>query len=149
MGRMKERDIEFRSMRGSTGQEDWDAEMLMYGVDVDKKAAAIEVNCDVVFPADNELQLDLDTPESVQAFEERWDWLYGLLGTSLLDKYEYSTSKSGNTHCTVTLRCIVSDERRLLLQCLLCSDPKREALGFVRLFKLGESRSCLFRPKGK
>lgn len=93
------------------------------------KAAAEKRGCFCVYPADNELQLDLD------GFESIGRWLFaGRLMADLIDSSQDAPSPSGvagRMHVTVKLKRPVKDKfERIMLQALLGSDPSREALSW-------------------
>lgn len=102
----------------------------------------------IVFPASNELQLDID------------DWAgLGVLAdlTPLLEKHwgpvtrREHTSKSDNPkkrHVTLTLEKPLTDLERIALQACLGSDRKRELLSLVRV-KIGDPHPTLFYERGK
>lgn len=85
----------------------------------------------VVFPEDNQLQLDIDNDESFALYESVRDIIhhhYGILGE------EIHSSRSGGQkrHITVTLGIKISNMERIALQASLGSDRKRELLSIIQ-----------------
>ena len=78
---------------------------------------------------DNQLQIDIDRPGA--RIKRR---LLRLVEEHVkIESVRYSRSKSGNTHCRITLREPLSDTERILLQLALGSDPVRELLSWGRV----------------
>lgn len=97
------------------------------------------------FGNDNWLLLDLDDGLVVPAS----DALDLVIMADLLDlrtRFIYTTSKSGiNKHCYIKLNQPLSHDRRVALQALLGSDPKRETLTVLQ-----DSRfTCLYETPGE
>lgn len=111
------------------------------------QAKADKYNCQILNANDFTLQLDLDTEEAWEAFPGRLGMLEerGLIP----EDYRIDTwfSKSGNHHVAIYLADPLPVERRILLQALLGSDLKREALNLSRV-DLGITDPIkLFRPR--
>lgn len=107
---------------------------------------AEELGCYIEYADDYTLQLDLDSEEALRVFERQYVMLVDLELASFL----YCTrrkSRSGNTHVTITLRDPLPIERRILLQALLGSDLKREALTLAGYLAGQENPVLLFRPR--
>jgi hypothetical protein len=87
----------------------------------------------VIIPATNELQIDLDTEEEFQHFQSMWGvWVYNGFGGGM----KTAPSKSGypHRHITITLLDDVTPWQRIALQAALGSDPKREILSAIRIY---------------
>lgn len=95
---------------------------------------------ELVEDADNQLLLDLDSPEGLRTFirglpvvDRRW-------GIDFIDIYQ---SKGGNIHAIVLLNeCTKSLEERIVLQTALGSDPMRSILFCAQ----DGTANVLFRP---
>lgn len=111
------------------------------------KAAAEKKGCFCVYPAENELQIDIDSFEAFGLFYAN----RRLLG-SLIEKTTDRPSpsnKAGRYHITVYLTRPVKDKfERIALQCLLGSDPTREALSYKAAVE-GVDRPTLFFEKAE
>lgn len=99
----------------------------------------------IVLPKSNELQIDIDTPEQLEAF---------YVGLAVLMRndcnwpamlVEMHPSKSGTgKHATVKLPYEITDPiHRIALQACLGSDPVRELLALIR-YKQGDPDPILF-----
>jgi hypothetical protein len=142
------------------------------GVDEDRSALelkALSFNCSVEFCRPHEVQIDLDTQEAFDLFQDHWCWFQTMMqhkktrqpGNTEWDgkeqvfpdlEAEYFTSKSGEgKHVVVNVgfNRHIDDMERLLIACLLGSDLKREMLNYSRLKLHGDPLACLFRPKQK
>lgn len=118
-------------------------ESLSYEWAVEK---AKRFNCDIVIADDSTLQIDLDSDEALEVFD-RQHLLLCDLGLLPSFNYEQSESKGGNTHITIPLGFSLSVEQRLLLQALLGSDLKREALSLKRVREGMPNPILLFKPR--
>jgi hypothetical protein len=111
------------------------------------QAKAAEHNCEVVNASDYVLQLDFDSPE----IPDDGAVVFGLLkdlGFIPEDtRWEQWRSKSGNWHVQIHFDEPVPARQRVLLQALLGSDPKREALNLARIHHGCENPIRLFRPR--
>ena len=89
----------------------------------------------VCYPADNELQLDIDSEEQYAA----WKKAEGIISRNevFTAAVEEAPSSSGLPHCHVRIRLPfdVTPWQRIALQAALGSDPVRELLSCVRMLK--------------
>ena len=117
------------------------------------EAAAEEINCHIVRPEPNQIQLDIDSEEAYEIYQKRI-FEYGLHSKLSLEVEEH-TSKSGfpNKHITITVHeydgttpHIFEEWERLALQFALGSDPIRETLNSWRLLTGNSNPSRLFEP---
>lgn len=113
---------------------------------------AAKVGCYVVYPADNQLQIDIDSDEAFALFEKRMAELYRRTPYPM---YQLShdpvitPSKSGLPHRHVTLTFsmrVFSEWERIGMQLALGSDPTREALNALRLASGIGKPSRFFEP---
>ncbi|MGH7239031.1 MAG: hypothetical protein ACREHG_03085, partial [Candidatus Saccharimonadales bacterium] len=89
----------------------------------------------VVFPQDNEIQIDLDNKAAVKEFRRRLGFFKAIHG-KLINRVYYTHSRSGGTHVTIQLtRPVESKVERIMFQALLGSDAKREMLSLMDLFQ--------------
>ena len=103
-------------------------------------------NLDVVFPADNQLQLDIDSEAAFDLYNDHYDIVNTYWG---IDDETITLSRSGNPdkrHITLTLSRKVSNKDRIALQAFLGSDLKREVLSFVQA-ENGDPHPTLFLEK--
>lgn len=103
---------------------------------------------DVVFPADNELFVDIDNAHSYMLFCKQFDIVNKHIG---VEGWQENISKSGNPdkkHITIQLSVDVTPMERLALQAMLGSDRVRELLGYVQE-KNGDPYPVLFLEKPK
>jgi acyl carrier protein len=97
----------------------------------------------VVVVADaNTLQIDLDEPENVAFFNERYAWMQKEIPELDLTDIYYTRSKSMRWHVTITLKTCLTTPERILLQALLGSDSMRETMSYLN-FKRGHVNSIL------
>jgi hypothetical protein len=95
----------------------------------------------VIFPADDELQLDIDSEADLAVYRD--------LRTILTEAHFWSelscvpSKTAGHYHVTMKLSHPVTAMERLLLQACLGSDRKRELLGYLNLTR-GDQRPTLF-----
>jgi hypothetical protein len=108
------------------------------------------LNCDIVYGDDRTLTVDLDTPEARESFATRLGFLQGIgVVPDRFHLVQRWTSKSGeNEHVVVTLYEPLSAEKRILLQALLGSDLKREALSLAGVRMGRRNPIMLFKPRG-
>lgn len=100
----------------------------------------------VVFPDEYQVFLDLDQAQDQYVMEALLP-LFKERGFPL--KVEKVTrSKNGGKHVYLRATQPLGPERRLLIQAILGSDRKREALGFLRLVNNEEYTSCFFEVPG-
>ena len=103
---------------------------------------AKKLNLDVVFPADNQLQLDIDNDESMAQFEKLRDVIEHYWG---IGNVETHPSKSGlpKRHVTVTMQSKLDVLDRILIQACLGSDRTRELLSYLQV-RNGDKHPVLF-----
>jgi hypothetical protein len=99
----------------------------------------------VVFPAENELQIDIDNEHSYQMYVKQMDIVTKYVG---VESFIEHPSKSGlpKRHITVRLKSPVTMIERIALQACLGSDRVREVLGYVQ-YKNGDPNPVLFLEK--
>jgi hypothetical protein len=106
---------------------------------------AAKLGMDVVFPQENQLQLDIDN-------EDAYDYMNGVLDVLEthwgIAKFEEHPSKSGlpKRHVTITLDKELSATERVLLQACMGSDRKRELLSYLQVLN-GDAHPILFIEK--
>lgn len=101
---------------------------LQTAEEAEKEAKLLGVN--IVFPSAHELQLDIDSEESLERSKERINWMRSYLKLG----YDVRKSKSpGHYHITITLSRAVTDWERVALQAVLGSDPDREMISACSL----------------
>lgn len=83
---------------------------------------------------DYTLQLDMDSPEAIEKYPERYMLLLavGLLQAPI-EEIKRPSHTPGHFHYILRLSYTLLPERRVLLQALLGSDPKREACNLYRI----------------
>ena len=130
------------------------ADIDTYDLGVTAEAAAEKVNCRVVIPAPNQLQIDIDSEEAYRLFFVRLMEFERHSGYSIYK--EERPSKAGLPHRHVTLTVyevdgrtphIFNDYERIALQAVLGSDLVRETLNMWRLLRGEKNPSRLFEPK--
>jgi len=96
----------------------------------------------IVYPADNELQVDIDNDTHYEAFLRSWAIFGRDVPEATMLEHE---SKSGypRRHITVSLPFKVNPWQRIALQGALGSDPVRELLSAMRLHN-GSEPATLF-----
>lgn len=116
--------------------------------DVAKKRGQI-----VVFPNEDQLQIDIDSEEQYEMFQRRFQ-AFGI-GSGISDDRGYimdeKPSKSGLPSRHITITCPgrkFTEGERIAYQAALGSDPVREFLNAMRLYHGNEKPSRLFQnPK--
>mgnify|MGYP000533654303 CR=1 FL=1 len=112
-----------------------------YNFDESAEKVANERDQIVVYPKDNQLQIDIDNNEDFEVFENN-------MGALDLDCHiAIKPSKSGlpNRHITLTFDDrTFSEYERIALQFALGSDPMRECLNIMRLEHGVEQPTRLF-----
>ncbi len=103
---------------------------------------AAKLGLDVVYPKDNELQLDIDNDESFAQFEKLRDVVNHYW--NILD-VEIHPSKSGlpKRHVTITTNTTLNVLDRILIQACLGSDRTRELLNYLQVLN-GDAHPVLF-----
>lgn len=86
----------------------------------------------VVYPAANELQIDIDSPAQAVAFGNIWPMFSSEFEATISDR---RPSRRGppKEHITVRLPFNVSEIERVALQAILGSDGRRELFGYRRI----------------
>lgn len=87
----------------------------------------------VMVPSDHELVLDLDTPEQIKHFLEKWPiWSSNNRLLNYRD-IRWTQSKTGGVHVWIWLKTPQKLLDRLLLQLVLGSDRTREYISWIRV----------------
>jgi len=99
----------------------------------------------VVYPTENELQIDIDNEQSYLFFLRQKNILNRFVR---IESFDVRPSKSGlpRRHITVRLQTPVTVLERLCLQACMGSDRIREVLGYVR-YKTNDPTPTLFFEK--
>jgi hypothetical protein len=120
---------------------------IFYDFDAIAELEAAKVNCKVVYPAPNQLQLDLDSDLAYEYMQRRLEDVENRL------QWEYEIdvrpSRSGlpHRHVYITVEDKTFDEwERIAMQVMLGSDPVREGLNALRLAAGQERPTRLFEP---
>lgn len=120
-----------------------------YDFDTRAEVIAAEKGLKVVFPAANQLQIDLDTHEAFVEYERRYEcFLTG--AASILTRHhevEVHPSASGLPHRHITISFadkIFTEQERILVQAALNDDPLRVFLNTRRLLSGVENPTRLF-----
>lgn len=101
----------------------------------------------VLFPAVNELFIDIDSEEAMHLFTvniTKVDEYVGVLDTEVVPSRSGPVERS---HITVRLEREVTDMERILLQAVLGSDLRRELLSYCRI-TMDDPHPTLFLEKG-
>ena len=85
----------------------------------------------VVLPEENQLLLDIDSPEAAVLYDKNKPRFHTHFAHIV--KEERKVSRGGNTHIYVTLDRNIDKYERVLYQLFLGSDPTREMLSQVRV----------------
>lgn len=108
--------------------------------------AVREAGCRIVIPKPNELQLDIDTEEQFATFLR----VYPALQRNEFPEASFIVTESASgfphRHIVVTLPCEVDMWQRIALQAALGSDPMRELLSALRLFRGDAIPTLLIEP---
>lgn len=107
--------------------------------------AALE-GLEVVLPAENELQIDIDNEHSYMLFCNQLLIVRKFIGVIDTVETKSKSGKSFKMHITVILENPVSMIERLALQAMLGSDRVRELLGYVQ-YKNDDPHPVLFLEK--
>ena len=102
---------------------------------------------EIMYPADNELFLDIDSPEALAVFTKNRP-KFELHIAKIISEYQ-TVSKSGapgKSHITLRLDRAVTHEERIIFQSFLGSDQTREVLSYIRLIN-GDPNPTLFYEK--
>ena len=108
---------------------------------------AITEGLTVVFPAPNELLIDIDNEHSFQMFMKQMDILKKYVGATG-DTITPSRHGFPGRHIVVTLDHDIDETERILLQACLGSDRVRELLSYVQM-KNGDAHPTLFLEAGQ
>jgi len=119
-----------------------------YDMDEAREAYMLRVELEgktVVLPADNQLQIDIDSDEHYAVFMRSAEVLLRNWGDTCEIEVEEHPSSSGMPcrHITLTLPFTVEPWQRIALQAALGSDPVRELLSATRLIR-GDIHPTLF-----
>lgn len=114
----------------------------LYDLEEYRETAAEKAGCSIVYPKNNELQIDIDTHDDYARFEAAIENMPGGLVFSVVEK----SSRSGipHKHITVTLSKNFSDLEKIALQFMLGSDYIRESLSVSRVLHGIEKPTCFF-----
>ena len=94
------------------------------------KEAELQGNV-VVLPEDNQLLIDIDSPEAEAVYNKNKPKF--TLHIAEIIKEERKVSRNGNTHIYATLDQNIDADERILFQLFLGSDQTRELLSYVRV----------------
>jgi len=126
-------------------------ELVAGGYDFNQIAeeAAEEAGCKVVYPKENQLQIDIDSLEQLRNFKKRLSEFKKIWITEEIEiETTKNKSKSGGGHYHIYISMFtygyedferkripykIDETFRILLQFALCSDPIRETLNTMRL----------------
>lgn len=110
----------------------------------DRKAA--ELGQVLVFPADDELQIDIDSEHAYDVYKAM---LPIVTRHFRVRDIQEKPSKSGlpKRHITIKMSDPVTPYERLILQLALGSDRVRDVLGLARLRLSQDQPTCFFEPK--
>lgn len=101
---------------------------------------------EVVYPADNELMIDIDNEHSYMLFQNQIQIVSKFVGVVEVRENPSKSGKPWKMHITVELDPNVSMLERLALQAMLGSDRTRELLGYVQ-YKNNDPHPVLFLEK--
>lgn len=115
-------------------------------------AKMVDAEHKILIPADNELQIDIDSDEQYQLFQSQFSIFRREMEVVHPMKPIALTmwaSRSGlpKRHILITLPIGVTNSERIALQAALGSDPIRELLSMMRYFK-GYEHPTLFCERG-
>jgi len=118
--------------------------MDKYDRSIFAREQAESLNCDILETTDTTLLLDIDTDAQYKVFMHVYP---ELCLVEPFASYEVLPSLHGNRHIIVQLSKPLDIYHRLLLHCLLGSDPMREKLSLARYLNGDDIPSLLFRPR--
>lgn len=104
---------------------------------------AKERGCTVEYASPKTLQLDIDSEESREIYEDQLERLR--LMFTVLEVRERA-SRSGNMHVIITLKERLSVPERIMLQACMGSDRTREILSYARYQNGDNEPILLFKP---
>lgn len=115
-----------------------------------KKKAGLNTSKRIVIPAKpNELQIDLDSPESLRQHGHYYFMLEREGLTSGWVPVYVSSRTPNHLHCTIKLPKPLPVETRILLQTLLGSHITREIYNYVRVTRKAPMPIIFFKDNGK
>lgn len=94
---------------------------------------AVAQGLKVIYPVDDELQIDIDDDASGAHFEEIWPMFANIVGGAYVKSMGFSKSGPPKRHIVVKMPYAVDETERLLLQTILGSDARRELFGYRRV----------------
>lgn len=92
--------------------------------------------CIVVLPEDNQLLIDIDSPEAQAVYDKNIENFHLHIANVVYE--DRKVSRSGNKHIYVTLDRNIDATERVLFQSFLGSDQTRELLSFIRILNEDE-----------
>lgn len=120
---------------------------LFYALDPESRENdAEEKDCDMIFPLDDELQLDLDTPEQMKIYKAA---LVSMPQGVIKTIRTTDSIQDGHKHVYLKLSRKFTVLERIALQFMLGSDPMRESLGALRVLLEIPNPVCLFEKRPK
>lgn len=104
----------------------------------------------VVYPAPNQLQIDIDSLDAAHDYDKRIAFVREHLPDLVVEAHR-APSASGlpRLHVTLTLSRSLGALERIAIQSLLGSDPWRELYSFVCHEKGRTLPTCFFEPKNE
>lgn len=121
-----------------------------YDLDENRRQAAAEKGCRCVFPEPNELQIDIDSEEGYEIFQNVVSVFPRGGSVEIVDIEEHpSLSGLPNRHITITLSKEFNVLERIAFQFLFGSDRIRESISLLREILDIEEPICFFEPKKK
>jgi hypothetical protein len=113
--------------------DELDEEGKLYVLLQDPEDAASARGCYVVYPKEDELQIDCDSEDAFKEFKKRWEEFESVVTYDVEWRATPSSSGLPHRHITVTAKGrIFSVWERIALQFALGSDPVREKLCVLR-----------------
>ena len=115
-----------------------------------RDAAAAAIDADIVFPKDDELQIDIDSEEAHDRFKAAFSRLREVIPVELVTD---RPSKSGMPHRHITIKMDnygqppFSPLEKIALQFMLGSDYIRESISVIRCLRNIENPTCFFEVK--
>lgn len=117
----------------------------VYDFNMHAEAVAANRGQIIVYPEENQLQLDIDTDEQYEIFDRRINSLSKVLLWHVTEVEEPSRKGLPHRHITITVKDKVFTEiERIAFQFMLGSDPVRESLNLLRAADGEERPSRLF-----
>lgn len=122
--------------------------------DEQMKVWAEHLDCDFQVAGEDELFIDIDSPEALAQFDHVWPVVqrqFGVSYTSAEPGIRVTPSKSGGEkrHIRVKLGQSQPLLARIALQAALGSDGRREAISVLRALRGEENVVVFFEPKGE